>query len=175
MKSLVCQIRACAGALLALGFFAGVLYPAVVALVSFAFPRVPAPGVVVLVDEGEFAPRFAPVSVVGGDEATRRREAMREAGRRARLFRVANGLPAGFALPSDAVFPPSAPWDPAISPANARAQAGRVARARGLSLEIVRLEIDRYTRGRWLGVFGEPAVEVAPLNAALGAGETRSN
>jgi K+-transporting ATPase ATPase C chain len=57
--------------------------------------------------------------------------------------------------------------DPHLSPAAARWQAPRVARARGVSLERVRALVDEYTEGRDLGVLGEPRVNVLELNLAI--------
>jgi K+-transporting ATPase ATPase C chain len=57
--------------------------------------------------------------------------------------------------------------DPDISIAAARYQAPRVARLRGLSLDRVNALIDQYTTGRFLGILGEPRVNVLNLNLAL--------
>jgi K+-transporting ATPase ATPase C chain len=70
-------------------------------------------------------------------------------------------------VPVDAVTTSGSGLDPDISIANARIQATRVARVRGLPLARVRALIDRYTDGRSLGVFGEPGVNVTKLNLAL--------
>lgn len=70
-------------------------------------------------------------------------------------------------VPVDAVTTSASGVDPDISPANARIQANRVARVRGLSLARVHALVDKYIGGRFLGVFGEPAVNVTELNLAL--------
>ena len=57
--------------------------------------------------------------------------------------------------------------DPHISPANAQLQTARVAEVRGLSRDRVEELIDENTDGRWLGIFGEPGVNVLELNLAL--------
>ncbi|HSB23461.1 MAG TPA: potassium-transporting ATPase subunit KdpC [Burkholderiaceae bacterium] len=57
--------------------------------------------------------------------------------------------------------------DPHISVAAAQFQAARVARLRGLGDEAVRALIAAHTEGRWLGLFGEPRVNVLELNLAL--------
>jgi potassium-transporting ATPase KdpC subunit len=57
--------------------------------------------------------------------------------------------------------------DPHISQANARIQARRVAAVRRLSLKRVEQLIDEHTDGRFLGVFGEPGVNVLELNLAI--------
>ncbi len=57
--------------------------------------------------------------------------------------------------------------DPHISQANARIQARRVASARNLPLGRVNQLIDENTDGRFLGLLGEPGVNVLDLNVAL--------
>ena len=57
--------------------------------------------------------------------------------------------------------------DPDISPDAANAQATRVAKTRGKSVEQIRELIGRYTRGPDLGFLGEPRVNVLMLNLAL--------
>lgn len=74
-----------------------------------------------------------------------------------------NALP----VPVDIVTASASGLDPHISPAAAAYQAGRVARVRGLNeKEVLRL-VAMYTEGRQWGVFGEPRVNVLPLNMAL--------
>jgi K+-transporting ATPase ATPase C chain len=70
-------------------------------------------------------------------------------------------------IPVDAVTTSASGIDPHISPANADLQAARIADVRGLSLERVQELIDDHTDGRWLGLFGEPGVNVLELNLAL--------
>ena len=70
-------------------------------------------------------------------------------------------------IPVDAVTTSASGIDPQISPANARLQAARIAKVRGLSMDRVSQLIDDNTDGRWLGVFGEPGVNVLELNLAL--------
>jgi K+-transporting ATPase ATPase C chain len=57
--------------------------------------------------------------------------------------------------------------DPEISPAGAMMQAARVAKARGMSDQVVMNLIRTHTRTRWAGVLGEPGVNVLELNLAL--------
>ncbi len=57
--------------------------------------------------------------------------------------------------------------DPEISPADAQLQVARVAKARGLSPDVVEGLVREHTRPRLAGVFGEPGVNVLELNLAL--------
>jgi K+-transporting ATPase ATPase C chain len=90
-----------------------------------------------------------------------------EVRKRVAEYRRENGLPPGSAVPADAVTASASGLDPHISKANARLQAPRVARARGLSLDEVLRLVDEHTDGRPLGFLGEPGVNVLELNLAL--------
>lgn len=70
-------------------------------------------------------------------------------------------------IPVDAVTTSASGIDPHISPANARLQAARIAAVRGIPAGRVAQLIDEHTEGRWLGIFGEPAVNVLELNLSL--------
>jgi K+-transporting ATPase ATPase C chain len=70
-------------------------------------------------------------------------------------------------IPVDAVTDSASGIDPHVSQANARIQARRVARVRGLSLDRVLAAVDDHTAGRALGLLGEPGVNVLELNLAL--------
>lgn len=72
-------------------------------------------------------------------------------------------------VPADAVTTSASGLDPDISPANAQRQAARVAAARGVSVEQVQKTIVEHTTGPWLGVFGQPRVNVLRTNLALDA------
>lgn len=71
------------------------------------------------------------------------------------------------AVPVDLVTASASGLDPHVSLAAARYQAARVARLRGLRIDQVNELIDRHTQQRWLGLFGEPRVNVLDLNLAL--------
>lgn len=70
-------------------------------------------------------------------------------------------------IPADAVTASASGLDPDISPANAEAQAPRVAKARGAGLQDVRQLIAEHTEGRTWGLLGEPRVNVLLLNLDL--------
>jgi K+-transporting ATPase ATPase C chain len=82
-------------------------------------------------------------------------------------YRDANDLSHDAVVPIDAVTRSGSGLDPHISPANAALQVPRVARERRLSEDEVRRLVTEHTRGRQLGVLGEPCVEVLALNLAL--------
>lgn len=86
---------------------------------------------------------------------------------RADAYRARNGLRAGAEVPVDAVTASGSGLDPHVSIANARLQAPRVARERGLRLSHVRALIEDHTDGRALGFLGERGVNVLELNLAL--------
>ncbi len=72
-------------------------------------------------------------------------------------------------VPVDMVTSSGSGLDPDITVANARAQAPRVAAARGMSLQRVLVLIAQHTTGRQFGFLGEPRVNVLELNLALDA------
>jgi K+-transporting ATPase ATPase C chain len=73
------------------------------------------------------------------------------------------------AVPVDMVTTSGSGLDPDITVANARAQAPRVAAARGMSVKSVFALVTKNTTGRQLGFLGEPRVNVLALNLALDA------
>ena len=87
--------------------------------------------------------------------------------KRVAAYRRVNGVPRVVAVPADAVTASASGLDPDISQANARLQAPRVARARGLPLREVIKAVDDHTDGRSLGFLGERGVNVLELNLAL--------
>ena len=83
---------------------------------------------------------------------------------RAEAFRTAHAVTV---VPIDAVTASASGLDPHISLQNARLQAGRVAEARGVPLRDVLAEVTAQAEGPWLGLFGDPRVNVLRLNLAL--------
>ena len=70
-------------------------------------------------------------------------------------------------VPVDAVTESGSGVDPEISQANAWIQAHRIAAVRHLPLAKVDSLISAHTESRFLGVIGEPGVNVLQLNIAL--------
>jgi K+-transporting ATPase ATPase C chain len=72
-------------------------------------------------------------------------------------------------IPADALTTSGSGLDPDVSPENARMQAPRIAKARGLSVQTVQSVIDAQTGQPFLGFIGQPHVNVLAVNRALDA------
>ena len=94
---------------------------------------------------------------------------------RVEQYRQDNGLDGGVAVPADAVTASGSGLDPDISVANALLQTPRVAKARGMNEDEVMKMVRDSTRGRDLGVLGEPRVNVLALNLSLDTSEGRGH
>jgi K+-transporting ATPase ATPase C chain len=99
---------------------------------------------------------LAPSNPALADQVKARADALRAAD-------PANTAP----IPVDLVTSSGSGLDPDISPAAAEYQVARVARVRGLNVTRVKQLVAEHTRGRQLGVLGEPRVHVLELNLAL--------
>jgi K+-transporting ATPase ATPase C chain len=76
-------------------------------------------------------------------------------------------VPAGTPIPVDLVTASGSGLDPDISVAGAYYQIPRIAKARGMSQGAVQQVVDSHIEGRFLGIFGEPRINVLQLNLAL--------
>ena len=70
-------------------------------------------------------------------------------------------------IPEDLVTGSGSGIDPGVSVAAAKYQVERIAKARNVSVSDIEKIIDKYTTGRFLGVFGESTVNVLKVNLAL--------
>jgi len=70
-------------------------------------------------------------------------------------------------IPADAVTTSGSGLDPDVSPAYARLQAARIARARGVPVQQVQSIIEAHIEGAFLGFIGQPHVNVLMTNRAL--------
>ena len=79
-----------------------------------------------------------------------------------------SGNPAGVApIPVDLVTASASGLDPDISPAGARYQIARVARARGIAAESLEELVAAHVQEKLLGMMGERRINVLELNLAL--------
>jgi K+-transporting ATPase ATPase C chain len=81
---------------------------------------------------------------------------------RAEILQAANLEPT-----ADLLYSSGSGLDPHISPASALAQVDRIAAIRNLSPDDLQTLIAANTEGRFLGIFGEPAINTVTLNLAL--------
>jgi potassium-transporting ATPase KdpC subunit len=88
---------------------------------------------------------------------------------RTKAYRDENSLASDAPVPVDAVTASGSGLDPDISVANARLQAPRVAKARGLPTADVLTLVDQHTTGRQLDILGDPRINVLELNLTLDA------
>jgi potassium-transporting ATPase KdpC subunit len=125
-------------------------------------------------DQKYFHPRpsaagqgYDPINSGGSNLGPLSQKLIDGAKQRIAAYRVENNLGPDAPVPIDAVTASGSGLDPHISLQNALLQADRVAKARGMSRELLHKTIESRTEGRDLGIFGEPGVNVLMLNLDL--------
>jgi K+-transporting ATPase ATPase C chain len=88
-------------------------------------------------------------------------------------YRQENALPTDALVPVDAVTASGSGLDPHISLQNAKIQVARVAKERGVTVEVVQAEVTKATDNALLGIGGEAGVNVLKVNLALDALDTK--
>lgn len=86
---------------------------------------------------------------------------------RVKKMQAANPEMGDTPVPVDLITGSGSGLDPQISPAAAKYQVARIAKARGISQEEVEAIIGKCTQGRLLGLFGEETVNVLKVNLML--------
>jgi len=189
MKDLITQLRISLKATLFLAVLLCGIYPLVVWLLAQGLFPTDANGSLVmgngkilgssLISQGFTGPKYfhpRPSAAGQGYDATSSggsnlgptsRKLVETVRQRVDEYRSENNLPPDALVPADAVTASASGLDPHISLKNTLLQAARVAKARGLSEDIVLRQIKLFTEGRGLGVLGEPRVNVLMLNLTL--------
>jgi K+-transporting ATPase ATPase C chain len=110
---------------------------------------------------------YDPVNSGGSNFGPLSRTLVNTVRQRVMKYRTENNILPGTDIPADAVTASASGLDPHISFGNARLQAVRVAKARGLSEEFLLHKISAHLEGRDMGILGEPRVNVLLLNLDL--------
>jgi K+-transporting ATPase ATPase C chain len=114
------------------------------------------------------APEYNAAASVGSNLGPLHPDLVAHAQARLDALRAADSTAASL-VPVDLLTASGSGLDPHISVAATEYQVARVARARGLDLELVRTLVRTHTTSRVLHMVGEPAVNVLELNLALDA------
>jgi potassium-transporting ATPase KdpC subunit len=191
MKRVMVQLRPAVLALVMLSVLTGGAYPAIVTWLAQTLWPAQANGSLLRVHDKVIGSSLigqafgAPFYLWGRPSATAERtyNAMASGGSnlgannpalidamRARADALRNSNPGQrLPVPVDLVTASASGLDPELSLAGALWQAPRIAHARGVTTDRVEELIRAQAMPRWLGVFGEPRVNVLALNLALDA------
>jgi K+-transporting ATPase ATPase C chain len=183
------QLKSAFLVFLLLTVITGIIYPSVITAIAQIFFHHPANGSIVLKDGKPIgssligqpfeAPKYfwgrlsatSPVAFNASDSSGSNLGPLNAALRQSvevRIKLLKSADPENKSLiPVDLVTASASGLDPHISIAAALYQVPRVARLRGISQEKVAEIVRENTQGRFLGVFGEPVVNVLQLNMAL--------
>jgi K+-transporting ATPase ATPase C chain len=111
-------------------------------------------------------PGYDPLKSGGSNYAAANEDFLALVSKRSDKFRLVNKIDGSIAIPSDMVTASASGLDPHISVAGALLQAARVANARNIDYQKVRLVVIENS-GRQYGFLGEPVVNVFELNLLL--------
>lgn len=185
------QTRTAIAMVVVVTLLTGLVYPlTITALAQWLFPAQAGGSLVVgrngavigsrligqkFVGPGYFHPRpsaagkhgYDPLSSGGSNLAPTNKNLIHEVQARAVAYRKENGLAPNAPVPVDAVTASGSGLDPDISPANALLQVPRVAKARGMTSDLVRALVERHIHGPTMGILGSPSVNVLELNLAM--------
>lgn len=109
---------------------------------------------------------YEPMAAAGSNESPGNPALRARMVAEARAVAAREGLAPG-TVPVELISASGSGLDPHLSPAAADVQVRRIARARGLPEAQVRAIIGAHTQARWLGIFGQPRVNVLAVNLAL--------
>jgi K+-transporting ATPase ATPase C chain len=123
-------------------------------------------------DDGYFHPRpsaanYDPMAAAGSNQARSNPDLRKRIAEARAAVAARDGIAPGD-VPGDLLTESGSGLDPDITPAGARVQAARVAKARGLDPAVVERLLAAHVRGSRFGL-GEPRVNVLELNLALDA------
>lgn len=187
MNTIVSHLRASAGAVILMTAICGLAYPFAVTGAAQLVAKPQADGSMIRNDKGEiigsaliaqgfakpeyFWPRpsaagakgYDAMSSGGSNLGPQSKVLADRVATDAKAWRAANET----APTADALTASGSGLDPDISPANAQAQAARVAKARGLSEAQVKALVAAQTEAPILGILGDARVNVLKLNLAL--------
>lgn len=82
-----------------------------------------------------------------------------------------NGISPDIKIPADMVLTSASGLDPHISPENALLQAERISKIRGISVAALKKMIQKNTDSDFIGIWGQPGVNVLALNIELDAAD----
>ena len=187
---LIAQVRPACTVLLALALITGILYPlGMTAVIQVLFPRQAAGSPVrdasggvrgsVLIGQSFSGPQwfrgrpsatgtipYDPTASGGSNLGPTNPALVAAVGERATVLLKDNPAHTG-PVPIDLVTASGSGLDPHVSPASALLQVPRVAAARGLDEDAVRLLVKSHVEPALFGVFGRPRVNVLQLNLSL--------
>lgn len=109
--------------------------------------------------------KYDPTASAGSNRAVASEDYVQEIA--GKIAQVKQENPSLTVIPADLVTVSGSGLDPDLSPEAAKAQMPRISRATGLSEATLQALVDAHVKGRQLGIFGEPRVNVTELNLAL--------